>query len=141
MQPPYVIPSILPEAPELDVIEDGPLDLWQNPFCEQNGAQQGHPKLELQLPAPLPASTVSASVHSFPFQTLHDPITGTKSGSDGGAIVDEIIKCLSEIRPVLFHFYTIYVLFHIIIRYLLLFGRLEVAVQMYEEVMLLVVEF
>jgi len=83
------------------------LDLWQNPFCEQNGAQQGHPKLELQLPAPLPASTVSASVHSFPFQTLHDPFIGTKSGSDGGA----------------------------------LFGRLEVAVQMYEEVMLLVVEF
>ena len=112
MQPPYVIPSILPEAPELDVIEDGPLDLWQNPFCEQNGAQQGHPKLELQLPAPLPASTVSASVHSFPFQTLHDPIIGTKSGSDGGAIVDEIIKCLSEIHLISFLYNLCFIAYH-----------------------------
>ena len=77
--------TFVPDVAELETIGDGPFcDDWQNPFWEQKGAQQGHPKFELQLPAPRPASTVSAFVHSLPFQTLHDPI-GENSGSVGVA--------------------------------------------------------
>ena len=47
---------------------------WQNPAVEQNGAQQGQPKFELQLPDPFPALTVSSAVHDFPFHEVHDPI-------------------------------------------------------------------
>ena len=80
---------MLPDVTELGSIATWPFNAWQNPFCEQKGAQHGHPKLELQLPAPLPASTVSASVHSFPFQTLHDPI-GENSGTVGGTEIQSL---------------------------------------------------
>ena len=40
---------------------------WQYPDEEQKGAQQGQSTLELQLPGPLPTSTVSSPPHTFPF--------------------------------------------------------------------------
>ena len=44
---------------------------WQYPDEEQKGAQQGQSTLELQLPGPLPISTVSSPPHTFPFHETH----------------------------------------------------------------------
>ena len=44
---------------------------WQYPDEEQKGAQQGQSALELQLPGPLPTSTVSSPPHTFPFHETH----------------------------------------------------------------------
>ena len=51
------------------------LFVWQYPADEQKGAQQGQSRLELQLPSPLPTSTVSLLVHTLPFQDVHEPVS------------------------------------------------------------------
>ena len=58
------------------------LFVLQYPADEQKGAQQGQSRLELQLPSPLPTSTVSLLVHTLPFQDVHEPVTKIVAGLD-----------------------------------------------------------